>query len=88
MRPIDFTEATITFTAPVGQEDRVDPLRGWRSEDGDEVVELWRPSLLERLSILVFGRVWVRILTTVSPPPIAVVGRRTIFEPSDEEPEP
>ena len=84
MRPVDFPEANCTFTAPEGMEDEVYPLRAWA--DGQQVIELWRPSWRERISILVFGRVWLSLLAT-HPQPAAVEGVRKMFKtiPADQQ---
>jgi hypothetical protein len=77
MRPSDFPESNITFNAPAGEEDRVAPLRAWIG-NGD-VVELWRPSFRERLSMLLFGRLWIHMLGQ-RPPPMALTCKRRYFE--------
>lgn len=53
------------------------PLPVWT--DGEQCVSCWRPSLRERLSILVFGRVWVAVLSGQTQPPICVTGSNRYF---------
>lgn len=61
------------------RDDPVKPVRALVREDG-VVTELWRPTWRERISVLVFGRVWVELLTGDGrPQPIALSGRKTIF---------
>jgi len=50
----------------------------------EEVISCWRPSLVERLSIVVFGRVWLRVAGLTSPP-VSLQGKRSVFEPAQEE---
>lgn len=45
---------------------------------GNTVVSCWRPSLLERLSILFCGRVWLHILGTTHSP-VSLTGCRTFL---------
>ncbi|MEE8551537.1 MAG: hypothetical protein V3T08_09830 [Gemmatimonadota bacterium] len=44
--------------------------------DGVTCKSLWWPSLVERLSILFFGRVWVYVRSGTTQPAIAIRGRR------------
>lgn len=76
MTPQNFPQANRVFAAPPGEEDRVYPL--YANSDGEVVTELWRPSWRERLSILIFGRVWLRLLGS-RPQPAAVEGKRRMF---------
>jgi hypothetical protein len=76
MRPVDFPGANKTFTAPHGEEERVYSLRAFVDETVPQVVECWRPTMRERLSVLLFGRVWIAFLAR-SPQPVAIEGRRT-----------
>lgn len=84
MKPIDFPEATTTFNAPAGQEHSVYPLRAYADPSRPLVIECWRPTIRERLSILFFGRVWVSFLA-VTPQPIDVEGIRSAFKPAPKE---
>ena len=85
MTPSDFPEANLTIGCSPSARDygadsdaEVVPVRAFRA-DG-QVTELWRPTWRERLSVLLFGRVWVTLLTGGGgPQPIALEGRRTIF---------
>lgn len=91
MTPVDFPEANRTIGCRPSatdygahRDDPVEPIRALVTEDG-VVTELWRPTWRERLSVLVFGRVWVELLTgNGRPQPIALSGRKTIFLPAKE----
>ena len=52
--------------------------------DGHQIVSLWKPTFLERLSILVFGRVWVSVLSGDRVFPMNVSGERTYLEETSE----
>lgn len=68
MRPIHFRDVNITLTGE-GVEDLP-------AHKGDGFfVSRWKPSLFERLSILVFGNVWFGLLGEKHPP-IAITGGR------------
>jgi hypothetical protein len=86
MRPIDFPEANRTIGCRPSARDYgadtdelVEPIRAYVSDDG-VVTELWSPTWRERLSVLLFGRVWVDLLTgNGRPQPIALRGCKTVF---------
>lgn len=86
MRPVEFPEANRTIGCQPSARDygadmeaEVEPVRALVTSDG-VVTELWRPTWRERLSILVFGRVWVDLLTGDGrPQPISIRGTRTVF---------
>jgi hypothetical protein len=51
--------------------------------DGEQCISLWRMSWRERLSALLFGRVWLQVLSGPTQPPVALTTARTIFEEQD-----
>ena len=46
---------------------------------GTRCISLWRASWRERLSVLVYGRVWLSVLSGNSQPPVALQAQRTVF---------
>lgn len=78
MEPVGFPESNKSLGAPAGMEDAVLPLPVW--SDGQQCISLWRPSLRERLSILLFGRVWLSVLMGSTQPPVSLAGRRKQFD--------
>jgi len=49
-------------------------------KNGTDIVSCWRPTLRERLSILLFGRVWLNIRGGQVHAPVSVWGARKGFE--------
>ena len=47
--------------------------------NGRECISLWKPSIKERISILIHGNVWLSIHTGTSQPPVWLDGSKTIF---------
>lgn len=76
MTPATFPEQNRELGPPPGMESAVMPLGVYH--DGECGTSLWRASWRERLSILVFGNVWVDVLGKTQPP-IALRGVRTVF---------
>ena len=83
MEPIDFEESTSTLLG--GPAEKYNTQRSvldllvWK--DGKEIVSLWKPTPKERLSILIFGKVWLRVSAPKTHPPVCIQGRKTIFIP-------
>ncbi len=80
MKPSDFPESTKTLQRPSDMtDDECGPLRIW-NDDHTTCVSLWKPTLRERLSILIFGHVWLRVHSGQTMPPVLIEGRQTIFK--------
>lgn len=83
MKPQNFKHSTGTLQ-PSGARysenvSEVEPLPVW--SDGEQCVSLWRPSLRERLSVLLFGRVWLALLSGTTQPPACVVAAKEYLGP-------
>lgn len=79
MKPSDFKESTITLTRPDALSDlQCDSLKAW--SDGKQCITLWKPSFKERLSILLFGRVWLSVWGGNTQPPIWMDAQYTVFQ--------
>ena len=52
----------------------------FRDERDKTFLSCWRMRWRERLSALVFGRVWVWVWSWPSAPPIGLMTRKTVFE--------
>ena len=78
MTPREFPEQTIVLQRPPSMsEEECGPLG--IHNDGETCVSCWRPTWRERLSILLFGRVWLGILSGQTQPPVWLDGSRQIF---------
>ncbi len=74
MKPIDHQFTNVTLNAPAGQEDEILPLRVWT--DGEQCISCWQMGWRERLSALVFGRVWLSVLSGRTQPPVWLMATR------------
>lgn len=78
MKPSNFKEATKTLQKPENMTDKeCAPLSVY--SDGKICVSCWKPSWKERLSILVFGKVWLGVLSGQTQPPVWIDGSKTVF---------
>jgi len=79
MKPIAFPQATIELQKPEGMTDEeCGSLPVFR--DGQHCISCWQPTLKERLSILLFGKVWLWVWMGNTQPPVALEGCKTPFE--------
>jgi hypothetical protein len=84
MKPVEFHGCTKTLQ-PNGKKYSDDvvavkPLPIWTN--GEQCVSCWRPNLRERLSVLIFGRVWLATLSGSTQCPALVAGQRDYFSRS------
>lgn len=79
MQPKPFPESNRDLLKPDGMTDEeCGPLPVFT--DGETCVSCWRPTWRERLSILLFGRVWLGVLSGGTQPPVWLWGVKTPFE--------
>ena len=74
MKPIKFKESNITLTG----QGEINPLPAFR--DGRHIISCWKMSLKEKLSALLFGRVWLIVKSSKTQPPVTINCGRTGFE--------
>ena len=84
MKPVNFKHSNKTLQ-PSGATysenvTGVEPLHIFT--DGEQCVSCWRMTWMERLSLLIFGRVWVAVLTGQTQPPIFVIAAKTYLRES------
>lgn len=79
MIPIRFEQANKDLLKP----------EGWTDEecgslpvfnDGKVCISCWHPSWRERISILVYGNIWLWVHSGHTQPPVALEGAKTIFK--------
>lgn len=78
MKPISFENSTQVLIRPAGMsEQKCGPLPVY--SDGQQCISCWRPSLRERVSMLLFGRVWLYVLSGKTQPPVSLKAKRNVF---------
>jgi len=88
MKPIPFKHSSVRLLPPRGKEysdnvKGIEPMPAW--SDGEQCVSCWRMSLKERLSALLFGRVWLALLSGASQPPASLSASRSYLREVGEE---
>ena len=59
MKPIDFKEKIVDFAK---DQDKYQTLPAWKDEEG-QVISCWKLTLMERIKLLIQGKIWVRQYT-------------------------
>jgi hypothetical protein len=78
MEPTAFKESNITLHRPQDMTaEECSPLSVF--SNGRECISCWKPSLRERISILLFGKVWLYVVSGYTQPPVALLGQRRVF---------
>ena len=75
MKPIDFPQSTKVLQRPgTMSESECQSLPVWN--DGKQCVSCWKPTIKERLNILLGGHVWLGVMSGKTQPPVFVTGER------------
>ncbi len=78
MKPIDFPQSIKTLQRPSSMSEKEClPLPVW--SDGETCISCWKPTVLERIKILVKGKVWLGVYSGDTQPPVFVTADR-VFE--------
>jgi hypothetical protein len=78
MKPVSFPQSNKTLLPPESMSaDECETLPVFSNDK--YCISCWRPSLKERLSILIFGKVWLWVMSKYTQPPVAIDGARTVF---------
>ena len=78
MKPVDFSQANRTLAKPeIMTDEECGSLPVW--SDNMQCVSLWKLNWRERLSVLLFGNVWLTVVAGESQPPVSLQAQRTIF---------
>jgi len=79
MNPATFEHQTQVLVRPADMtEDECGPLPIYN--DGEQCISLWRLSWRERISALIFGKVWLQVLSGETQPPVALTAAKQIFK--------
>lgn len=84
MKPIKFPEANKTLTKPESMTDE-ECTSLTIFCDGKQCISLWRMSFKQRISALLFGRVWLSVLSGHTQPPVWLDCCRTVFAKAKKE---
>ncbi len=84
MIPIKNEFVNRTLNPPQGySENEIGKLHVWT--DDSQCVSEWRLSFKERISALLFGRIWLSVLSGSTQPPVCLTARRKFLVHKEEE---
>lgn len=79
MEPGYFKQANRQLLKPSSMSDEeCGSLLVW--SDDTQCVSLWKLNFWERLSVLLFGNIWLTVLSGETQPPVALQAKKTIFK--------
>ena len=79
MKPIEFREQNKVLSKPSNMTDEeCSPLPIF--SDGKNCISCWRGSWKERLKFLLYGKVWIYVMSGKIQPPIAIDVNKTVFK--------
>ncbi len=81
MTPTTFKFANRTLTAPLGRPE-VLPLPIYTDEQ--QCISLWTASWIERLKVLLFGRVWLCVQSGPTQPPVWISVDKEVLKYRDD----
>lgn len=79
MKPIKFKEANKNLLKPKNMTDE-ECSSLWVYNDGKECISCWKMNWKQRLSALLFGKVWLSVLSGTTQPPVWVDATKTVFK--------
>lgn len=88
MKPVDFKYSNKTLGPPKHwrYSDNVTgivPMPIWT--DGEQCVSCWKMNLWERIKALLFGKVWVAVLSGNTQPPVGISVAKEYLKEVDDE---
>lgn len=79
MIPIKFPEANKNLTKPNDMTDS-ECRSLWVYTDGKQCISCWKLSWRQRIKALLFGKVWLSVLSGGTQPPVWLDCDKTVFE--------
>ena len=78
MKPIKFKEANKNLLKPQSMTDE-ECSSLWVYTDGEQCISYWKMNWKQRIMALLFGRVWLSVLSGQTQPPVWVDCDKTVF---------
>lgn len=83
MEPAKFPQATKELLKPQDMSDEeCGSLPVWT--DGEQCISLWKMTWRERLSALLFGKIWLSVHSGQTQPPVWLMAAKQIFKVQEE----
>ena len=79
MKPIKFKAANKNLLKPQSMTDE-ECSSLWVYTDGEQCISCWKMNWKQRIMALIFGRVWLSVLSGQTQPPVWVDWDKTVFK--------
>lgn len=79
MIPIKFDEANKNLLKPESMTDE-ECSSLWVFTDGEQCISCWKLSVIQRIKALLFGKVWLSVLSGQTQPPVWLDCDKTVFK--------
>lgn len=86
VKPIKFEEANKNLLKPLSMTDE-ECSSLWVYSDGEQCISCWKLGWKERIAALLFGKVWLSVLSGSTQPPVWIDSCKTVFERQSDEKE-
>lgn len=83
LKPIKFKQANKNLQKPNNMTDE-ECKSLWVYTDGQVCISCWKMTLRQRVSALIFGKVWLGVLSGFTQPPVWVDCTKTVFYSTDK----
>ena len=78
MKPIKFKEANKNLSKPESMSDN-ECGSLWVYSDNDQCISCWKMSLKQRINALIYGKMWLSVLSGKTQPPVWLDCDKTVF---------
>lgn len=82
MKTVKFDEANKNLLKPETMTDK-QCCSLWVYTDGNQCISCWKLSWKERVKALIFGNIWLSVLSGATQPPVWIECGKTVFERED-----
>ena len=79
MKPIKFKEANKNLQKPKNMKDK-ECGSLWVYSDGKQTISCWKMSFKQRVKALIWGRIWLSVLSGETQPPVWLQSEKTVFK--------
>jgi len=79
MKHCKFNEANVCLSKPSSMTDE-ECSSLWVWSDGEQCISCWKLSFAQRIKALLFGKVWLCVLSGKTQPPVWLDCKNTVFD--------
>jgi len=81
--PVKFPEANKNLLKPESMTDE-ECASLWVYSDGRQCISCWKLGFIDRMKALLFGRIWLGVLSGDTQPPVWILCQKSVFDHNKE----